>query len=112
MIETNNQPFYKVALLCLGVFGMLAALFAGLITLTSNASFWVVFAWIMAAVVVLMAIFFFYEYVLVRLAIKDFVGYLLITGGVGAIIVAVICGVFAGVDYTVWGGALGLLRLS
>ncbi len=105
MSKDKNQPFSKVALLCLGVFGVFAALFAGLIALTSSASFTVVFGWIMGVVIALMAVTFFYEYVLAPSTMKDLIGYLLIAGGVGAIVVTVICGVFAGVNYTVWGGA-------
>ena len=54
MSENKNQPIAKVLLLCIAIFGAFAAFFAGLIALTSSASFLVVFGWIMAVVVAIM----------------------------------------------------------
>lgn len=64
MEPTKQQPFAKVVLLCAVLFGVLAAIFAGIITFTSHASFFVVFGWAMAFVVVLMIPTLFWGYVL------------------------------------------------
>jgi hypothetical protein len=108
MSKNKNQPFSKVALICLGIFGVFAAFFAGFITLTSSASFVVVFGWIMGIVLALMVVTFFYGYVLAPSAAKDFIGYLLITGGLTAMFVAICLGLFAHTDVAVAGG-LGLI---
>lgn len=104
MSKDKKLPFSKVALLCLGIFGVFAAFFAGLIALTSSASFLVVFGWIMAIVVALMTITFFYMYVLAPSAMKDFIGYLLIIGGLGTMLVALYLGLFAHTDAAIAGG--------